>query len=303
MAGEYAAVLRSEGLDRSFISVSRSKERAEAFAGSHGGCGGVSLQEAMGDLAIVATAVESLAGVTRALLERGVRHILVEKPGTLDAQGSRELARVAHKRGTRVRVAYNRRYFGSVQQLAAGLVASPPLGAFLDLTEWWYRIVELSRPAEVKARWAIANTVHVVDTAIHLLGPPSGLHPMVQGSLPEHPSGSTFVGSGRFGRTPVAWFGCWAGPGRWDLEVVTEQSRYKLCPMEKLQILLPGRLDWTDSDPEDLLDSLFKPGLFKMVEAFLRGDDCLPDLASNAVTLETMAAIAGYGDLSSEEGL
>ena len=50
---------------------------------------------------------------TRALLDYGVRLVLVEKPGALARQEINEMAAMARERQAQVQIAYNRRWFAS----------------------------------------------------------------------------------------------------------------------------------------------------------------------------------------------
>jgi predicted dehydrogenase len=60
------------------------------------------------DAVIVSTLNASLAPITLAAVRAG-KHVLVEKPGALDAAQLREVADVAKKTGARVRIGYNHR--------------------------------------------------------------------------------------------------------------------------------------------------------------------------------------------------
>lgn len=306
MAVEYARVLR-DGLAMPFWLSSRDPGKAAALAEETGAEGSVALGALGGadtrfSFAIVATAVESLVPVTRGVIEAGVRHVLVEKPGALSAADGHALTAHAAAHGALVRIAYNRRYYASVRGLAQVLQAEPALCATFDFTEWGFRIAPLVKGPGVKERWALGNSVHVVDTVCHLLGELREVRAIVRdaGRLDWHPSGATFVGSSFCGDTPVSWCTSWSAPGRWSIEVMTEQGRYKLSPMERLQVMRPGKVDWTEVPLDYALDDAFKPGLHAMVAAFAReaggsaAASALPDAGANAQLLATMSTLVGY---------
>ena len=64
----------------------------------------------------------------------------------------------------------------------------------------------------------------------------------------------------------------WTGPGRWGLEIVTNQHRLILRPMERLQMQTIGSVKTEYIEISDRVDKNFKPGLYKQVEAFLNDD-------------------------------
>ncbi|MAG55187.1 MAG: hypothetical protein CMJ83_02745 [Planctomycetes bacterium] len=251
---------------------------------------------------IVATTPESLDPVATRLLDLGAREMLLEKPGAMSAGALRGLADRAEEVGALVRIATNRRYFGSVVALRAILDDEAPLCARFDFTEWADRVATSGRRADVLERWALANSIHVIDTVEHLLGPLRPDHVTVgdPGALTWHPAGATFVGSGRCTAVPVTWSSSWIAPGRWSIEVRTRQGRYRLAPMERLFVMRPGTVAWTEIPPTDSLDTDWKPGVWRTVEAFdgLRerptSPSVLPQLRTFAETLAIIETIAGY---------
>jgi predicted dehydrogenase len=98
--------------------------------------------EALGRLdaperAVVAVGVEELAATAIQLIEAGTRRVLVEKPGGLNTSQIRELRRVAVGHGAEVRIAYNRRFYASVN--AARRMIADDGGATscsFEFTEW-----------------------------------------------------------------------------------------------------------------------------------------------------------------------
>src|SRR5690606_4094004 len=67
------------------------------------------------DAVIVATLNASLAPITLAAV-RGGKHVLVEKPGALNAAQLRTIAEAATKTGARVRFGYNHRFHPALRK-------------------------------------------------------------------------------------------------------------------------------------------------------------------------------------------
>ena len=254
---------------------------------------------------IVCTSVESLEPLAEALLDRGAGALLVEKPGCLTSTAALRMADQARARGATVRIALNRRYFASVRALALLLQNEQPVAAQFDFAE------RMASPdpspnasrwsAEVLCTWAIANSIHVMDTVFHLLGPLEQLDARIQDAdaLDWHPTGATFMGHGVCGKTPVSYSTSWLAPGHWSIEVLTRKARYRLSPMENLGELRRGETDWREHPIDRSREDSYKAGLFDLVSDFeelLRGksDALLPDYAEHARTLERIARMVGY---------
>jgi predicted dehydrogenase len=312
MARDYAAVLRH--LDVPWLAVGRDAEKTAAFAGHWGveAVGG-GVDEALRRLAsgqlqapmqaIVATPVDTLAEITRALLPVCGR-VLVEKPGALEAAEMRAVADAAEDgRGrARVVVAYNRRFLASVEALRARLrTDGPVLSAIVEFDEPIPRIEALATPAAIKARWGYANAAHVFDLLGHLCGEITHVAPLAPEPrdpvLAWHPAGAVYVGAGRtMAGTRFVYHGNYASVGRWRLTLSVAKRRYLLMPLEALQCVegasvMPVDVPLPDVDPAGL-----KPGLTGQVRAFLAPDVDLrlASAAENARLLATLATLFGY---------
>lgn len=303
MARSYAEVLTAQ--QRRFRVVSRMPARAAEFGEQVGASGWTTLSCLQArDLAgpvIVCTTPETLATVTTTVIEGGARQVLVEKPGALCSDELASIADRAHVRDADVRIAANRRFYGAVLDLANRLEDDPPVAATFDFTEWPERVEASGRTPATLARWALANSVHVVDTLTHLLGPltPTDVHVGDRDRLPWHPSGATFVGSGRCGETPVSWASSWIAPGRWSIEIRTRSASYLLAPMEELRVRRPESMQW-EVLPRTDVDVMHKPGVHRMVDAFADGDRRLPTLLEFVDSLAAVERIAGYASAAVE---
>ena len=280
MAQAYAAVLMAQGVP--FRVIGRSRASAQAFhqvTGLPVYEGG--LEAALASLpppeqAIVAVGVEQLAPTAQQLLAAGCKHLLLEKPGALTLLELQALHATAQAKGAQVWVAYNRRFYASVQKLRE-LVASDGgiTSAVFEFTEWSHRIRDLHKAPGVKEHWLLANSTHVIDLAFAFISLPAegqwqGWH---GGGLDWHPVAARFHGAGVSERgIPFSYQADWEAPGRWGVELLTRHNRYLLRPMEALQAIPLGSVEPQTIDLDDALDCQFKPGLFRQCEAFLNTD-------------------------------
>ena len=198
------------------------------------------------DLIIVALPVLQLLPAARAALRQGCRTVLVEKPGSLYSAELSQWADEIADAPLRVRIAYNRLVYPHLWQLKERVAAEG------GITSARYTFTELVRtinfdknPAEVTARWGVANSAHVISMAHDLIGMPAELSALHDGSLDWHPSGAQFVGAGRTEQgIPFSYHADWASAGRWGIEVMTREHAYRLMPLEELWQSARGTFDW-----------------------------------------------------------
>lgn len=233
--------------------------------------------------AIVAVDVQELGRVTLALLGADVKRILVEKPGALTMEELQRLSLDTQRRGAAVVVAYNRRFYASTQK-ARQFIAEDG-GA----TSFHFEFTELSdvvdsggfSPATLHA-WFLANSTHVVDLAFFLGGTPKSLVARTAGSLDWHPAAARFGGVGTSEAGALFTYSAdWDAPGRWGVEVMTRKRRLILRPLEELRVQYRGSLEIATVEIDDDLDSQFKPGIYRQVNAFLSNPSG-PDLLTIA---------------------
>lgn len=237
------------------------------------------------DTAIVAVSVDQLAPVTAKLISFGVRRILVEKPAGLNVGELNDLERRARTTGTDVFVAYNRRFYASTQKAREIIAEDGGVKSFtFEFTEFSRVVEQLSIRSHIKSQWLLANSTHVIDLAFFLGGQVRHIHCHSVGGLSWHPSGSIFVGSGVTEHgVPFSYHANWEAPGRWQLQFLTANYRLLFAPLEKLQVITRATLEPTEEEIDDRLDTQFKPGLFRQVEAFLKMDrQYLCDLTHHA---------------------
>lgn len=275
MAREYARILAALGVE--YTAVGRGAGSAAVFEAATGTAphtGGLSAFLAGGRMpagftAIVALPVPRLAAAVIELAEAGAGRILVEKPGGLDLAEIRTTARRLADLPARVFVAYNRRFYASVQAARAMIEEDGgPTSVHFDFTE--KAITADGRDPDVLANWFLANSSHVVDLAWHLAGAPAGIAGLTCGSTPWHPAGAVFVGHARTDRGAlVSWHADWTSAGRWGIDVRTRRRRLLLQPLEQLQVQERGSFTMKDVELDDEFDRAFKPGFHAQTAAFL----------------------------------
>jgi predicted dehydrogenase len=308
MGEAYVRALRVLGIEP--LLVGRGRLRAEGLSerlGVETRWGGIDAVEATApDVAIVAVGHRELSHVASALLERGCRRLLVEKPGGLDRAELERLRGDAEEADAEVFVAYNRRFYPSVDAARLAIQEDGgPLSAAFDFTEIEERVLAAQRDSEgsgeVLARWGLVNSVHVIDLFVHLAGRPERWTAERLGSLPWHPAGARFFGSGVTERNAAfSYLATWSGAGRWSVEVTTSKRKLILQPLEELWVQQKGRFELeraeVDGEPAGL-----KPGLHGQLCAFLAraaGGDPDPRLCSLDEALavfDVTQTIFGYG--------
>lgn len=275
MGQEFAKVLKA--LKREFITVGRSEKSAQEFEkqiGSKVITRGLEkyLNETkkVPDMAIVAISEEQLGSATIKLLKHGVKKILVEKPGGLDFEDIKKVAKIAKIEKANVYVGYNRRFYASVSKAREIIKKDGGVLSFhFDFTEAVHKIVPLIRAPGVKKNWFLQNSTHVIDMAFFLAGWPKKMTCQVSGSLSWHPAGAIFAGCGISETGALfSYHANWKSPGRWAIEIMTKKHKLFFKPLEKLQVQEPGSFEVKDASLSDKLDLDFKPGIYREVKSF-----------------------------------
>lgn len=276
MAQEYAKVLLA--LKVPFVAIGRGQSNCDAFrqktgieAVSGGIDGFLSGTDVTATHALVAVGIEALAGTTESLIRRGVRCLLVEKPGVAYPNEMQRLCQAASEHGSEVYIAYNRRFYASVRRVRELIREEGGVRSMhFEFTEWSHVIADLEKHPAEHNNWFLGNSTHVIDTAFFLAGDPEEMWTFHSGGLPWHPASSVFTGAGRTDRGSLfSYHANWEGPGRWNLELVTGRNRYILRPMETLQVQRIGSVAIEPVEIDDELDKSYKPGLYLQTKAFL----------------------------------
>lgn len=282
MGHEYAKVLINQKIN--FTVVGRSQQSARAFQkaiGINPFIGGASkfLSDCTDNSfkAIVAVDGEQLGNVTLALIKKGIKSILVEKPGGIDVKEIEQLKDSAKKHKAKLFIAYNRRFYSSVKKAQEIIKADGEVISFhFEFNEPGNKIDQLESSQKVKQLWLLHNSSHVIDLAFFLGGKPKYLSAYTSGSLTGIFGGAIFTGLGISKKgIPFTYHSNWLAPGRWGLEVMTQNHRLIFRPMEKLKAQKHGSFEILDIEIDDRLDTRFKPGLYREVESFLDNHNSL----------------------------
>lgn len=278
MAVAYARVLLEQGVP--FLVIGRSESRCRYFkeqVGVEPVAGGLdnylTANPIAPDKAIVAVGVEALADVSTQLINYGVSHVLIEKPGMGAPAELAQVVQAAQYTTSTALLAYNRRYYASVLKAEEIIEEDGGVESFcFEFTEWSHVIGELDKTAVEHRNWFLGNSSHVVDLAFFLCGKPLRVQTFVKGGLDWHPASAVFTGAGETDKEALfSYHANWKSPGRWWLEILTSKRRLIFRPLEKLQVQNIGSVEICDVPLDDDLDKMFKPGLFLQVQDFVNG--------------------------------
>jgi predicted dehydrogenase len=279
MAREYAKVLTSIGLP--FMAIGRGEENCQGFEADYsvkavrGGLDKfLENKPALPESVIVTAGIEALTETTVALLQYGVRKILLEKPGVGYPGEIKILNELAKAKQADVLLAYNRRFYTSVLKAEEFIAQDGGVVSFnFEFTEWSHVIRTLKKHQAEHHNWFLGNSTHVIDTAFFLGGKPTQLCSFVKGGIDWHPASSIFSGAGESDKGALfSYQANWEGPGRWVLEIITPKHRLIFKPMETLQIQKIGSVAIEPVEIDDKLDKDFKPGIYLQTKAFIDGE-------------------------------
>lgn len=303
MAGEYINILNT--LNIPFKVIGRGVESAEICRNKYkcdvvsGGLSEyLSTNPKVCTHAIVTVDVDLLAETTMGLLEYNVKNILTEKPAGIYKKDIKEIAKCAIKKEANVLIAYNRRFFASVNKAKEIIVEDGGVLSFnFEFTEWSHIIEGLDESEKIKSKYVLANSSHVIDLAFYLGGKPREIATFTNGSLAWHPTSSNFSGAGISEKDALfSYQANWESAGRWSVEVLTKEHRLILRPMEKLQIQKRGTIAQEfDESIDYTIDDKYKPGLYIQVQKFLNGNfENMCNISEQLRMLDVYNKIANY---------
>ena len=251
------------------------------------------------DLAIVAVEMENLFPISKFLLNQNIKQLLIEKPGSIYIKELEEIEKLSNRSEKKVFIAYNRRFYSSTAKAKEIIEKDGGVTSFIfEFTEWSHVIKDIDIHPEVKERWFLGNSSHLVDLAFHLGGLPEKMQCYYSGEnkLSWHPSASIFFGSGisKIGAL-FSYSADWTSSGSWKLEILTRENRLIFKPLEKLQIQSKGSIESNFIDIDDKRDREFKPGLFKLLESlFNREYNSLLEISEQRKLFEIYHKITNY---------
>jgi predicted dehydrogenase len=146
--------------------------RAAELARSAPGCNAVTdFRSALGDPRVTAVVVStlnaSLAPISLAAVQAG-KHVLVEKPGALNAGQLRKIQAAARATGARVRLGYNHRYHPALQK-ARELIDAGALGPLMFLRARYGHGGRKGYDREWRADPKLSGGGELIDQGVHLV--------------------------------------------------------------------------------------------------------------------------------------
>ncbi len=276
IARDYAKVLKNLGV--AFDVVGRSEEGCRKFAQDTGvdaipgGVQAANIQAGQYDAAILAIDASQLVCVASELMELGVSHLLVEKPGAISKAAFSGMVEKAKNTSTNIYIAYNRRFYASVIQAEQIIEADGGLKSmYFEFTEWPHTVTKAGLPEETIQNWFLCNSTHIVDMAFYFGGVPKQIECFSDGKQTWTDEHERFVGAGITENDVFFHYGSnWNAPGRWRVELMTQNHRLIFAPIEKLQIQNAGSVKVELLESVDYtLDTEYKPGLYLETATFL----------------------------------
>ncbi len=232
---------------------------------------------------VIAVGTEMLMPLLLKLADRPFKAILIEKPGAISIaellDNSEELTKIQD----RVFLAYNRRFYSSVIESQKMIEEDGGLkSVHFEFTEWAHKVAPLNKATGVKENWFFANSTHVIDTAFYLAGKPASLSAYSKKGSIEWHEFTNFVGAGVTENDILfSYLSNWESAGRWGIELLTNNRRIYLKPLEKLYIQRKGSVELLEHQLPDNLDKSYKPGLMLQMKAFIQGDERLLTLRNH----------------------
>lgn len=277
MALEYAKILTS--LERKFKVIGRGEESASKFESQTGIkpiIGGIDsflkiYPNQKGISFIVATGTEVLMPILKKVLLADADSVLIEKPAAISIEELLANEDFLKPYGDKVFVAYNRRFYASVQETLKLIEEDGGLESMhFEFTEWAHKIEPLQKAEGVKENWFFANSTHVVDLAFFIAGKPKDWKAYsLPGKLSWHPK-TKFVGAGITEKNVLfSYSSNWESAGRWGIELMTFKRKIILKPLEEVQIQMKGSLNIEKITINENDEKEFKPELLLQVKSFL----------------------------------
>jgi predicted dehydrogenase len=300
MAVEYAKVLKD--LNCNIIAIGRGEENCKNFYEQtniktiSGGLENfLATNPAMPEAVINAVGIESLSSSTILLLDFGIKYMLLEKPGFGYPTELAASVLKANLNNAQIYLAYNRRFYQSTIKALKLIEEDGGVKSFnFEFTEWAHSIALLPKHKAEHENWLYGNSSHLIDLAFYLGGKPKEISAYKSGHLDWHPSGSKYAGAGISSSNALfSYIANWESPGRWNLEICTENLRLIFKPIEKLQIMKKGSvaIEFVEDINYDI-DEKYKPGLFLQVQNFLNNDvQNLKSLSECAADLEKIYSV------------
>ncbi len=237
------------------------------------------------DYVVNCVSSHKLYEINKLLIKHKFKYVLTEKPGAFGSQQVNELATKSDSMGVKMFVAYNRRFYASVDKLVDLIKKESGVTSFhFNFTELVKTVLSHVNEKEVLENWFFVNSLHVIDLAFYLSGEPEFLDVNVSDRSYWH-NPMIFSGSGRTkSKALFSYIADWTSAGRWGIEVNTKHNKYFLQPLEELRQMKKDSMKVEKLTLDNKLDIKFKPGLFNQLKAFLYNhkDERLIDINKHA---------------------
>jgi predicted dehydrogenase len=269
IAQEYARVLQE--MNKEFVVIGRGEKSAKEFKNNIKAdvlTGGIKKHWRLKlDYAIVAVDILETPKVVKDLIRMDVKNILIEKPGSLYKKDLLDLNALAFARGINIYIAYNRRFMSTIQT-AKRFVNDNVESVYFSFDD---NIKNLKHPRKVKNRWIIAQSSHLIDTVMFLMGNIEEIGACFDTRISGAPHDMWGIGKFKNG-IEFRYDTNWDVIGKWKLKIYYKNGdKIILEPLERLRYKNKiYELDKIDRD--------FKPGFYRMVKSFLNYKDDLKTL-------------------------
>ena len=222
------------------------------------------------DKVIIAVNTRYLYNISKILIDYGIKSMLVEKPAALKLLELKKLKKLIIKKKVKYVIAYNRRFYGSINYLKKLILKNEVRGVFFDLTEWVHKI-KLSDYSKLELKkWFLCNTTHIIDLVFYLFGQSKKVNYFNKDSIQWHKP-ILFGGNGITKKNiPYVYRGDWLSHGRWEIKVFFKGFVAKLKPLESLKIEYISKKNIKIEKFK--YESKYKAGFYNMCNSFIKNN-------------------------------
>jgi len=245
--------------------------------------------------AIVAVNEKNILKVTKILIKKNIKNILLEKPGAKNLRELNQINKLSMSKKCKVYIAYNRRFYENIKIIKKiALSDGGILSANFSFTEWIDKIKKLNFEKYLTQKWFFYNSLHLIDLVFFLIGNPKKLFTH-SSHVDKHFNKTSFVGSGiTIKKILFSYHSNWSSAGRWEINLYTKKRRIILSPLEEIKIQNKNTINVNNIQFKKKFDNVFKPGISLMINSFLKDKKDLPILKTYIKNFRLYKKIAGY---------
>ena len=203
--------------------------------------------------------------IVKYLVDNSTAQLLVEKPVCMT---SSELCLIQREEfDKRIHVAFNRRYFESVE-VAKNLINDKPI---LSVEICFTEMKDRMKGSDDEIRlWGMCNTIHLFDMAFYLAGIPDNVQ-TIRSTIGDVDSYSV---TGNLPNGLVSMNAHWGGPGNWGISIATPEEKLLFDPLEKLRVQKLGSFQKDEIRLDPAVNGGFKDGFLSQTIDFLDDSKC-----------------------------